>query len=88
MVGRDHAGVGNYYGPFDSHRVFDTIPAGSMDIQPLKIDIAFYCYKCKSMATGKTCPLGAEDQLAVSGTRLCEMFANREAIPEEFTRRK
>ena len=58
-----------------------------MDIQPLKIDIAFYCYKCKSMATGKTCPHGAEDQLAI-GTRLREMFAKREAIPEEFSRRE
>lgn len=88
VVGRDHAGVGNYYGPFDAHRIFDTLPAGSMEIQPLKIDITFYCYKCKSMATGKTCPHGAEDQLAISGTRLREMFANRETIPEEFSRKE
>lgn len=88
VVGRDHAGVGNYYGPFDAHRIFDTLPAGSMEIQPLKIDITFYCYKCRSMATGKTCPHRAEDRLAISGTRLREMFANRETIPEEFSRKE
>ena len=88
VVGRDHAGVGNYYGPFDAHRIFDTLPAGSMGIQPLKIDIAFYCYKCRSMATGKTCPHHAEDQLAISGTKLREVFTNRETIPEEFSRKE
>jgi sulfate adenylyltransferase len=86
VVGRDHAGVGDYYGPFDSHHIFDTLPPGSMEIQPLKIDITFFCYKCNGMATGKTCPHGAEDRLAISGTRLREMFAGREPIPEEFSR--
>ena len=88
IVGRDHAGVGNYYGPFDAHRIFDMLPVGSMQIQPLKIDITFYCYKCGSMATGKTCPHRAADQLAISGTTLREMFANRETIPEEFSRKE
>ncbi len=86
IVGRDHAGVGSYYGPFDAHDIFDTLPEGSMEIQPLKIDVTFYCYKCDGMATGKTCPHGAEDRLSVSGTRLREMFANREAVPPEFSR--
>jgi len=88
VVGRDHAGVGDYYGPFDAHHIFDTIPTGSMEIQPLKIDITFFCYKCNGMATGKTCPHKAEDRLAVSGTRLREMFANHETIPDEFSRRE
>ncbi len=88
VVGRDHAGVGNYYGPFDAHHIFDTLPAGSMQIRPLKIDVTFFCYKCKGMATGKTCPHGEEDRLAISGTRLREMFARRETIPEEFSRRE
>jgi sulfate adenylyltransferase len=88
VVGRDHAGVGNYYGPFDAHHIFDTLPAGSMQIQPLKIDVTFFCYKCNGMATGKTCPHAAEDRLAISGTRLREMFAGREPIPEEFSRRE
>jgi len=86
VVGRDHAGVGDYYGPFDAHRIFDTLPAGSMAIQPLKIGITFFCYKCNGMATGKTCPHGAEDRLAISGTRLREMFAGREPIPAEYSR--
>ncbi len=86
VVGRDHAGVGDYYGPFDAHHIFDMIPPGSMEIQPLRIDVTFYCHKCKGMATGKTCPHGAEDRLAISGTRLRKMFADRETIPEEFSR--
>ena len=86
VVGRDHAGVGDYYGPFDAHHIFDTLPAGSIKTEALKIDITFFCYKCNGMATGKTCPHEAEDRLAVSGTRLREMFANHEPIPHEFSR--
>ncbi|NIW25254.1 MAG: sulfate adenylyltransferase [Gammaproteobacteria bacterium] len=86
VVGRDHAGVGDYYGPFDAHHIFDTLPVGSLETQALKIDITFYCYKCDGMATGKTCPHEAEDRLAISGTRLREMFANGEEIPPEFSR--
>jgi len=88
VVGRDHAGVGNYYGPFDAHHIFDEISPGSMEIQPLKIDITFFCYKCNGMATGKTCPHGDSDRLTISGTRLREMFASHETIPEEFSRRE
>ena len=86
VVGRDHAGVGNYYGPFDAHHIFDTLNPGSLITQPLKIDITFYCFKCHGMATGKTCPHEEEDRLNVSGTRLREMFANREVVPNEFSR--
>jgi sulfate adenylyltransferase len=86
VVGRDHAGVGDYYGPFDAHEIFDTLPADSLITQPLKIDITFYCYRCNGMATGRTCPHGADDRLAISGTRLREMFANGEPIPPEFSR--
>jgi sulfate adenylyltransferase len=86
IVGRDHAGVGDYYGPFDAHHIFDTLPPDSMVIQPLKIDITFYCKKCHGMATGKTCPHGAEDRLNISGTRLREMFDNHETVPPEFSR--
>jgi sulfate adenylyltransferase len=86
VVGRDHAGVGDYYGPFDAHHIFDSLTAGSMMTEPLKIDITFFCYKCNGMATGKTCPHEAADRLAISGTRLREMFAGGEAIPPEFSR--
>ena len=86
LIGRDHAGIGDYYGPFDAHHIFDTLPAGSMKTEPLKIDITFFCYKCDGMATGKTCPHDGEDRLTISGTRLREMFANHEPIPAEFSR--
>ena len=86
VIGRDHAGVGNYYGPFDSHHIFDTLPSGSLTIQPLKIDVTFYCYRCDGMATARTCPHEAEHRLQISGTRLREMFARHEQIPKEFSR--
>ena len=86
VVGRDHAGLGDYYGPFDAHHIFDQIPQGSLHTQPLKIGITFYCYKCVGMATGRTCPHDGESRLQISGTRLREMFANHEPIPEEFSR--
>jgi len=86
VVGRDHAGVGDYYGPFDAHHIFDTLSDGSLKTEPLRIDITFYCYKCDGMATGKTCPHSADDRLAISGTRLREMFSNGEPIPPEFSR--
>jgi sulfate adenylyltransferase len=86
IIGRDHAGVGDYYGPFDAHDIFDTLPADALVTQPLKIDITFYCFKCDGMATGKTCPHGDEDRLHISGTRLREMFAGHEPVPDEFSR--
>ena len=86
VVGRDHAGVGSYYGPFDAHHIFDEIDQGSIEIQAMKIDITFHCYKCGGMATGRTCPHGEEDRLNVSGTALREMFANHEPVPAEFSR--
>ncbi len=86
VVGRDHAGVGDYYGPFDAHKIFDDIPKGSMETQALKIDIAFYSYRCGGMATGRTCPSEENERLNISGTRLREMFANKEKVPSEFSR--
>jgi sulfate adenylyltransferase len=86
VVGRDHAGVGSYYGPFDAHHIFDSLAPDSLAIQPLKIDVTFFCYKCDGMATGRTCPHSPEHRLEISGTRLREMFANREIIPDEFSR--
>jgi sulfate adenylyltransferase len=86
IVGRDHAGVGSYYGPLDAQHIFGTLAPGSLVIQPLKIDVTFFCYKCDGMATARTCPHGPEHRLAISGTRLREMFAKHEKIPEEFSR--
>src|SRR5688572_11179179 len=86
IVGRDHAGVGKYYGPFDAHRIFDEIPPGSLKTQPLKIDIAFWCYACGGMASGRTCPHSEEDQLQVSGTQLRKWLSEGSAVPPEFSR--
>jgi len=86
VIGRDHAGVGDYYGPFDAQHIFDTLWDGALETKPLKIDITFYCTRCDGMATAKTCPHGNEHRLNISGTRLREMFANREQVPHEFSR--
>ena len=86
IVGRDHAGVGDYYGPFDAHNIFDDLWEGALVTRPLKIDITFYCKKCYGMATGKTCPHGREDQISISGTEQREMLSNDADIPPEFSR--
>ncbi len=86
VVGRDHAGVGNYYGPFDAQHVFDELWDGALLCQPLKIDVTFYCWRCAGMATGKTCPHGPEHHLSVSGTEQRRMLAAGEDIPPEFSR--
>ena len=65
LLGRDHAGVGNYYGPFDAHHIFDEIPKDALETKPLKIDWTFWCYACGGMASGRTCP-HAEDERGCS----------------------
>jgi sulfate adenylyltransferase len=86
IVGRDHAGVGDYYGPFDAHYIFDTLWDGALKTEALKIDITFYCKKCNGMATAKTCPHDKSDQVQISGTKQREMLVNGEKIPAEFSR--
>jgi sulfate adenylyltransferase len=86
IVGRDHAGVGSFYGPFDAQRIFDELWDGALLCQPLKIDSTYYCYQCRGMATGKTCPHGDEHHLIVSGTRQREMLSKGDNIPPEFSR--
>ena len=86
LVGRDHAGVGNYYGPFDSHYIFDEIPRGSLETQALKIDWTFWCYRCEGMASARTCPHGDEDRLLVSGTKLRKWLSEGSEVPPEFSR--
>lgn len=86
IVGRDHAGVGSYYGPFDAHRIFDEIPRAALEIKPLKIDWTFWCYRCGGMASGRTCPHADGDRLLVSGTKLRKWLAEGSAVPAEFSR--
>ena len=86
IVGRDHAGVGSYYGPFDAHHIFDRIPAGSLETQALKIDWTFWCYQCGGMASARTCPHGDADRLMLSGTKLRKMLSEDGEVPAEFSR--
>ena len=86
IVGRDHAGVGSYYGPFDAHAIFDHVPKGALETEALKIDISFWCYKCGGMASAKTCPHDDADRLQVSGTQLRNSLSKGENVPAEFSR--
>ena len=86
ILGRDHAGVGSYYGPFDAHRIFDQIPPGALETRPLRMDVTFWCYRCGGMASGRTCPHGDADRLQVSGTQLRKWLEQGEPVPPEFSR--
>ena len=86
IVGRDHAGVGNYYGPFDAHRIFDEIAPDALEIRPLKMGVTFWCYRCGGMVSSRTCPHDERDQLQVSGTQLRKWLAEGSAVPGEFSR--
>jgi sulfate adenylyltransferase len=86
IIGRDHAGVGSYYGPFDAHRIFDEIPEDALVTQPLKLDWTFWCYRCGGMASGRTCPHDDADRLLVSGTKLRKWLSEGQPVPPEFSR--
>ncbi|MBI3155466.1 MAG: sulfate adenylyltransferase [Burkholderiales bacterium] len=86
IVGRDHAGVGSYYGPFDAHHIFDHLPPGALETQALKIDWTFWCYRCGGMASARTCPHDEKDRLLVSGTKLRKWLSEGDEVPAEFSR--
>jgi sulfate adenylyltransferase len=86
IVGRDHAGVGDYYGPYDSQTIFDQLWPGALYTKPLKIDVTFYCRKCYGMATGKTCPHDPKYRIAISGTEQRKMLSSNAEVPPEFSR--
>lgn len=86
IVGRDHAGVGDYYGPFDAHHIFDQLWPGALACKPLKFDVTFFCRRCDGMATAKTCPHEPRHHISISGTQQREMLASGAAIPPQFSR--
>lgn len=88
IVGRDHAGVRNFYGPFEAQEIFSQFKPEEIGITLLFFDHAFYCFRCQGMATSKTCLHKGNERLNLSGSKVREMLKKGEELPLEFTRRE
>jgi sulfate adenylyltransferase len=88
IIGRDHAGVGKYYGPFDAQKIFENLLDNDLAIKPLCMDWTFYCAKCENLASYKTCPHPDSDHLLISGTKLREMLSAGQYPPDYITRKE
>jgi len=86
IVGRDHAGVGDYYGPFDAQKIFDEIPKDALETKNMNIDWTFWCNKCGGMASQRTCPHTKDDRILLSGTKVRSMLSEGKDLPVEFSR--
>ena len=86
IVGRDHAGVGKYYGPYDAHRLLKTLASDGLGVQPLFFDEVYYCRRCASLASQRSCGHGPEDRLTLSGTEVRRRLREGLPLPAEFTR--
>jgi sulfate adenylyltransferase len=86
IVGRDHAGVGDYYGPFDAQKIFDEIPKDALETKNMNIDWTFWCKKCGGMASQRTCPHTPDDRILLSGTKVRSMLSEGQPLPVEFSR--